>query len=74
MVFPDLFKEQISSTFSIYVGMHRDEVHARLVTLSTMFIIVSYPWDSGSSTMKSTLITSHGALGVSKGWSSLKGH
>jgi hypothetical protein len=31
------------------------------------------PWDSGGSTMKSTLIVSHGASGVSEGWSSLTG-
>jgi hypothetical protein len=28
MVFPDLFKEQMSSAFGIDGGMHRDEVHA----------------------------------------------
>jgi hypothetical protein len=45
-----------------------------LVRLSTTHIIVSYPWDSGSSTMKSMLIVCHGASGVSKGWSSPIGH
>jgi hypothetical protein len=42
---------------------------ARLVRLSMMHIIVSYTWDSGSLTMESTLIVSHGASGVSEGWS-----
>jgi hypothetical protein len=28
MVFPDLSKEQMSSTFGIDSGMHRDEVHS----------------------------------------------
>jgi hypothetical protein len=40
------------------------------VRLSTMHIIVLYPWNSSSSTMKSTLIVSHGVSGVSEGWSS----
>jgi hypothetical protein len=44
------------------------------VRLLTTHIIVSYPWDSGSSTMKSTLIVSHGTSGVSEGWSSPIGH
>jgi hypothetical protein len=43
---------------------------ARLVRLSMTHMMASYPWDSGSSTMKSTLIVSHGASGVSEGWSS----
>jgi hypothetical protein len=69
-VFPDLLKEQESGAFDIDGGMHWSEVHMRLVRLSTMHIIVSYPWDSGSSTMKSTLIMYHGASGVSEGGSS----
>jgi hypothetical protein len=43
---------------------------AHLVRLLMTHIIASYPWDSGSSTMKLTLIVSHGASGVSEGWSS----
>jgi hypothetical protein len=38
-----------------------------LVRLLTTHMMVLYPWDSGSSTMKSTLIMSHGASGVSEG-------
>jgi hypothetical protein len=45
-----------------------------LVRLLMMHIVVSYPWDSGSSTMKSMLIVSHGSASVSEGWSSLNGH
>jgi hypothetical protein len=41
-----------------------------LVRLSMTHIIALYPWDSGSPTIKLTLIVSHG---VSEGWSSLIG-
>jgi hypothetical protein len=40
---------------------------ARLVRLLTTHMMASYPWDSGSSTMKLMLIVSHGASGVSEG-------
>jgi hypothetical protein len=68
MVFPNLLKEQEGCALGIDGGMHRDEVC--MVTLSMTFIIALYPWDSGSLTMKSTLIVSHGASSVSEGWSS----
>jgi hypothetical protein len=47
---------------------------ACLVRLLTTHILALYPWDSGSSTMKSTLIVSHGASGVFEEWSLPIGH
>jgi hypothetical protein len=69
MVFPEKRRAVPSAFMVVCIGMKC--VH--LVRLSTTHIIVSYPRDSGSSTMKSTLIVSHGASGVSEGWSSLIG-
>jgi hypothetical protein len=69
MVFPDLFKEQESCAFGIDGGMHRDEVRALGYTVDNVHNCV-IAWDSGSLTMKLTLITSHGASGVYEGWSS----
>jgi hypothetical protein len=43
---------------------------AHLVTESTTTIIPSWSDDSGSSTIKLTLMVSHGASGIGSGWSS----
>ena len=40
---------------------------------STTTMAESYPADSGSSMMKSTLIVFHGASGIGSGWSSPEG-
>ena len=44
-----------------------------LVTESTTTMKASFPSDSGSSTIKSTLMVSHGASGIGSGCSSLTG-
>ena len=44
-----------------------------LVMESTITMIASFPFDSGSSTMNSTLIISHGVSGIGRGCSSPEG-
>jgi hypothetical protein len=70
MVFPDLFQEEESCAFGVEGGMRWDEVRTLGETVNDTHNCVI----TSSSTMKSMLITSHGALGVSEGWSSPIGH